>query len=101
MKYQDGCELHRAKKECQNAISLINILGFLQEIISSSPLLCRVLQTNKPKWSSPFVEGCFLVKQGKQLFTDLEKSSFLPCATPKTPHCSSGRKSSKFRAATA
>lgn len=49
MKYQDGCELHRAKNECQNAISLINILGFLQEIISSSPLLCRVLQNNKPK----------------------------------------------------
>lgn len=48
MKYQDGCELHPAENECQNAISLINILGFLQEIISSSPFLCRVLQNNKP-----------------------------------------------------
>ena len=104
MKYQHGHELQPVRNECQNAISLINILDFLQEELSHL-LPSYTRHCRRVNWNGALClwrEVCFFANQGKLVYTDLGKRyPFSPLAPQKTSYYSSEQKLSKSRAATA
>lgn len=85
MKYTYSHKLQPVRNECQNAISLINILDFLQEELShlfpSYTGYCKRINWNGALrlWR----EVCFYANQGKIWYTLKKKLSLLPYGTPK------------------